>query len=63
MKDRSNDPLHYERILLPRSYLSLPNKNKVYIRSPKFIQHTLIILCNTKKKMFQQNIIFVAVYH
>ena len=24
MKDRSDDPSHYERTLLPRSYISLP---------------------------------------
>ena len=24
MKDRSDDPLHHERTLLPRSYISLP---------------------------------------
>ena len=24
MKDRSNDPSHHERTLLPRSYISLP---------------------------------------
>ena len=26
MKDRSDDPLHHERTLLPRSYISLPHK-------------------------------------
>ena len=25
MKDRSDDPSHYERTLLPRSYISLPS--------------------------------------
>ena len=25
MKDRSNDPSHYELMLLPRSYISLPH--------------------------------------
>ena len=27
MKDRSDDPSHHERTLLPRSYISLPQKN------------------------------------
>ena len=27
MKDRSDDPSHHERTLLPRSYISLPNNN------------------------------------
>ena len=27
MKDRSDDPSHYERTLLPRSYISLPARN------------------------------------
>ena len=26
MKDRSDDPSHHERMLLPRSYISLPKK-------------------------------------
>ena len=26
MKDRSDDPSHHERTLLPRSYISLPGK-------------------------------------
>ena len=29
MKDRSDNPLHHERMLLPRSYISLPPVNKV----------------------------------
>ena len=28
MKDRSDDPSHHERTLLPRSYISLPNQAK-----------------------------------
>ena len=28
MKDRSDDPSHHERTLLPRSYISLPMKNR-----------------------------------
>ena len=28
MKDRSDDPSHHERTLLPRSYISLQHKNK-----------------------------------
>ena len=28
MKDRSEDPSHHERTLLPRSYISLLGKNK-----------------------------------
>ena len=28
MKDRSDDPSHHERTLLPRSYISLPVRNK-----------------------------------
>ena len=35
MKDRSDDPSHHERTLLPRSYDSLPRFNKGHgIRSP-----------------------------
>ena len=30
MKDRSNDPSHHERTLLPRSYISLPHFNKLF---------------------------------
>ena len=30
MKDRSDDPSHHERTLLPWSYISLPVKNKRY---------------------------------
>ena len=29
MKDRSDDPSHHERILLPRSYILLPLYNEV----------------------------------
>ena len=28
MKDRSDDPSHHERTLLPRSYISLPGRNE-----------------------------------
>ena len=28
MKDRSDDPSHHERTLLPRSYISLPSRKK-----------------------------------
>ena len=28
MKDRSDDPSHHERTLLPRSYISLPSKQE-----------------------------------
>ena len=30
MKDRSDDPSHHERTLLPRSYISLPNIEKMH---------------------------------
>ena len=30
MKDRSDDPLHHERTLLPQSYISLPSTTDVY---------------------------------
>ena len=32
MKDRSNDPSHHERTLLPRSYISLPVNGKLYLK-------------------------------
>ena len=32
MKDRSDDPSHHERMLLPRSYISLPQGNKVHLK-------------------------------
>ena len=28
MKDQSDDQSHYERMLLPQSYISLPQKNE-----------------------------------
>ena len=36
MKDRSDDPLHHERTLLPRSYISLPPNTKFpsHFRTP-----------------------------
>ena len=39
MKDRSDDPLHYERKLLPRSYKSIIKSNK-YIQSMQYIRLT-----------------------
>ena len=32
MKDRSDDPSHHERTLLPRSYISLPGKSMSQVR-------------------------------
>ena len=32
MKDRSDDPSHHERTLLPRSYISLPVNGKLYLK-------------------------------
>ena len=32
MKDRSNDPSHHERRLLPRNYISLPKPNREHLR-------------------------------
>ena len=31
MKDRSDDPSHHERTLLPLSYISLPRKEQIKI--------------------------------
>ena len=38
MKDRSDDPLHHERTLLPRSYISLPKKMKTKKKKMKKIK-------------------------
>ena len=35
MKDRSDDPSHHERTLLPRSYISLPNRHQMYYTDRK----------------------------
>ena len=32
MKDQSDNPLHHERTLLPRSYISLPFLNNAHVR-------------------------------
>ena len=39
MKDRSDDPSHYERTLLPRSYISLPFKLYYYLLQNSFRLH------------------------
>ena len=46
MKDRSDDPSHHERMLLPRSYISLPGSSaKIgdgdYVDKLKAIEHLL----------------------
>ena len=40
MKDRSNDPSHHERTLLPRSYISLPRMSGCYWLQPTFWNKT-----------------------
>ena len=42
MKDRSDDPSHHERTLLPRSYISLPRDRK----DRQGIHHKLEIIIN-----------------
>ena len=44
MKDRSDDPSHHERTLLPRSYISLPKK----LRKPDYL---LSVDCFTCPKL------------
>ena len=39
MKDRSDDPLHHERTLLPRSYISFPAARALYMNRHR-IAHT-----------------------
>ena len=39
MKDRSNDPSHHERTLLPRSYISQLSVEYCIMRTPKSQEH------------------------
>ena len=39
MKDRSDDPSHHERTLLPRSYISLLTESNVWRHLPVPYQH------------------------
>ena len=41
MKDRSDDPSHYERTLLPRSYISLPLSG-MRIKNTERIAHEVV---------------------
>ena len=43
MKDRSDDPSHHERTLLPRSYISLPNNNRLYFITSFFTSNYISI--------------------
>ena len=47
MKDRSEDPSHHERTLLPRSYISLPlrDKDKLAMFTEKRNQLFIVALC------------------
>ena len=43
MKDRSDDPSHHERTLLPRSYISLlPGAYKIYFAANRKEQPTVV---------------------
>ena len=44
MKDRSNDPSHHERTLLPRSYISLPTEHQVIAW-----KSTVYLICRTEE--------------
>ena len=42
MKDRSDDPSYHERMLLPRSYISLIGHNKVITANVNFLYRALM---------------------
>ena len=44
MKDRSDDPSHHERTLLPRNYISLPNTNSADVYCFNIMYTTLLYL-------------------
>ena len=45
MKDRSDDPSHHERTLLPRSYISLPGGGGGMERKIDTIENSLVMKC------------------
>ena len=50
MKDRSDDPSHHKRTLLPRSYISLPRRgigNYIFTALMYFDVTNITLLCNT----------------
>ena len=57
MKDQSNDPLHHERTLLPRSYISLlkqvrmlnSSKSCRILEKDNFIENVYIVLSHGAK--------------
>ena len=55
MKDRSDDPSHHERTLLPRSYISLPSVMEMCMgilgSIPDVVQQITIILVDIMMKM------------
>ena len=46
MKDRSDDPSHHERTLLPRSYISLPHCEKEINNNNNLTMHSTHFICS-----------------
>ena len=49
MKDRSNDPLHHERTLLPQSYISLLLFNETRQYNIQIFYKTIFVKYRTKE--------------
>ena len=47
MKDRSDDPSHHERTLLPRSYISLPG---VVLNAYKLDDNYVVVVSRSEKR-------------
>ena len=54
MKDRSDDPSHHERTLLPRSYISLPHLKKN--------EEQIIITASAKNNYHNKNVIWQCLF-
>ena len=50
MKDRSDDPSHHERMLLPRSYISLPYVAVTKIKQTSKVKIKYIFICFEKQE-------------
>ena len=57
MKDRSDDPSHNERTLLPRSYISLPLLNKTRQDNIQMFNKSIFSSIEQEKSKIQKQII------
>ena len=53
MKDRSDDPLHHERTLLPRSYISLPFEKKSIVGRGSYLESLSVSFFILRKPSYQ----------